>query len=156
MPSLTVREYNPESGALLGNISTLDFGRITAGTTSRVKVIDVAFTEVTSVGNIKIGLISSAGLIVNSNPTDISSDGSASNGRFGAESSATFDATKSSTALSRHFAGLNNTGIASDSKNVSIGSRTITLSDYVYLDIEVGDSLVGVGNGAYKWFFDYA
>jgi len=156
MPQLTIREYNPDSGALLGNISVLDFGRITGGTTSRVKVIDVAFTEVSSVGNIKLGLISGAGLIVNSNPTDIASDGSAGNGRFGVESSATFDSTKASSALSRHFAGQNTTSTASNTNNVSIGSRTSALSDYVYLDIEVADSLLGAGNGSYKWFFDYA
>ena len=84
-PSLTIREYHPESGALLGNISTLNFCKLTAGTTSGVKVIDIAFTEVDVVGNIKLGLISSGGLTVNSNPTDIAANGSASNGHFGVE-----------------------------------------------------------------------
>ena len=45
MPSITVREYNPESGALLGNVSSLKFGKIPAGTRTNVKVIDIAFGE---------------------------------------------------------------------------------------------------------------
>ena len=156
MPSLTIREFNPDSGALLGNVSTLNFGRITAGTSSRVKVIDIAFNDVTLVGNIKIGLISAAGLTVNTNPLDIAADGSASNGQFGIESSSDFDATKAASSLQRHFAGLNTTVTAADSNNVSVGNRSNTISDYIYLDVEIGSSSVNAGNGAYKAFFDYS
>ena len=46
MPSITVREYHPESGALLSNITTLKFSRVSSGTHTRVKVIDVAFDNV--------------------------------------------------------------------------------------------------------------
>lgn len=153
--SLTIRQYNPDSGALLGNISTLTYGRITGGTHGRVVVIDVAFTEITNVGNIKLGLISSGGLTVNISPTDIDPDGSAGNGHFGVEYSDVFDATKTSSPLTRHFAGLNTTITAADSKNVSIPSRSSSLSDYIYLDVEVDSSSTGAGNGSYKIFFDY-
>ena len=156
MPSITVREYNPESGALLGNISTLNFGRITAGTTSVVKVLDIAFTGLTQVGNIKLGLISSGGLTVNSNPTDITADGSAGNGQFGIESSTSFDSAKASSALSRHFAGRNATSTASDDNNVSVSNRSTTISNYIYLDIQVDSSSTSTTNGAYKVFFDYS
>jgi hypothetical protein len=156
MPSLTIREYHPESGALLGNLSVLNFGRITAGTTSAVKVIDIAFTEVTQVGNIKLGLISSGGLTVNSNPTDIASDGSAGNGQFGMESSASFEASKASSPLARHFAGLNTTSTSSNTNNVSVDNRSSTISDYIYLDIEIDASSTDSTNGAYKVFFDYS
>jgi len=156
MASITIREYHPDSGALLGNISVLNFGRVTAGTTSRVKVIDIAFTDLTSVGNIKLGLISNADLVVNSNPTDIALDGSAGNGHFGIESTTSFDSNKASAPLSRHFAGLNGTVTAGDSNNVSVGSRSETISDYIYLDIEISASDIRNGNGAYKVFFDYS
>ena len=156
MPSLTVREYNAESGALLGNVSTLNFGKITAGTTSRVKVIDVAFSEVSAVGNIKIGLISTGNLTVNIDPQDIAADGSAGNGQFGVESSSEFDSAKASASLSRHFAGINTSVTAADVNNVSIGNRSSSLSDYIYLDIEIGSQNVNAGNGAYKIFFDYS
>ena len=155
MPTITVREYHPESGALLGNVSVLSFGRISAGTRSRVKVIDIAFTEITNVGNVKLGLLSSGGLTVNSNPTDIAADGSAGNGHFGIETTAVFDSSKASSPLSRYFAGINSTVTAGDSNNVSIPSRTSTVSNYIYIDIEVDASNVGSGNGAYKIFFDY-
>lgn len=155
MTSITVREYHPESGALLGNISVLNFGKITSGTTSKVKVIGVAFTEITEVGNIKLGLISSGGLTVNPNPEDIAADGSASNGYFGIESTTAFDATKAASPLSRHFAGINTTVTAADSKNVTVGNKTTTISDYIYLDIEIGAASISGGNGSYKIFFDY-
>ena len=156
MPVITLREYDAESGALLGNISTLNFGRITAGTTSAVKVIDIAFADVTSVSNVKLGLISSGGLTVNSNPTDITTDGSASNGQFGIESSSTFDSSKASNGLTRFFAGLNGTALAGNSNNVTVGNRSDTLSNYIYISIKVSASNSDSGNGAYKVFFDYS
>ena len=156
MPSITVREYNPESGSLLGNVSTLNFGRVTSGTKSSVKVIDIAFTEVTNVGNLKLGLISSGGLTVNSNPTDIAPDGSASNGHFGIETTAAFDSAKASGPLSRHFAGLNGSVTSGNTNNVSVPTRATNISNYIYLDIEVDSSTTGAGNGAYKIFFDYS
>lgn len=156
MPYITVREYHPETGALLGNVTTLNFGRITAGNTSAVKVIDIAFTEVSGVGNVKLGLIADGGLIVNSNPTDITNDGTASNGHFGIESSSSFDSAKASAPLSRHFSGVNADISASNSNNALIPNRTATLSNYIYLDIEIDSSSIGAGNGAYKIFFDYS
>lgn len=156
MANITIREYHPSSGALLGNVSVLSFGKITAGTKSSVKVIDIAFTDVTDVGNIKLGLISSGGLTVNASPTNIAADGSASNGHFGIEYSSAFDGSKASGPLTRHFAGLNSTITAGDSNNVSIPNRTSTLSDYIYIDVEVDASTTGAGNGSYKIFFDYS
>lgn len=156
MPNITVREYNPDSGALLGNISTMAFGRITAGTTSAVKVIDIAFTGVTDVGNIKLGLISSGGLTVNTNPTDIAADGSAGNGQFGIESTSEFDSAKASESLNRHFAGLNSGASAGNSNNVSVGNRSATISDYIYLDIQIDAATEGGINGSYKLYFDYS
>lgn len=156
MPSITVREFHPESGALLSNITTLKFGRVSSGTHTRVKVIDVAFDDVTSVGNVKIGLVSNAGITVNADPQGIGSDGSSSTGNFGIENTASFDAAKSTETLVRHFAGLNGTAIASNTNNVSIGTRSASVSNYIYLDIKVASSLSGSGNGAYKIFFDYS
>ena len=150
MPSLTVRSYHPESGALLGNISTLDFGIVTLGTHSSVKVIDIAFDDTTVVGNLKVGLISSGGITV-------SSSGSK---HFGIGWSADFNATMASGPISdgtnaMHFSGTNATGTASDSNNIAVPMRSNTLSDYIYLDIELGSTNLAAGNGAYKIFFDY-
>ena len=156
MPNITVREYNPDSGALLGNISTMAFGRVTAGMTSAVKVIDIAFTGVTDVGNIKLGLISSGGLTVNTNPTDIAVDGSAGNGQFGIESTSEFDSAKASESLNRHFAGLNSDASAGNSNNVSVGNRSATISNYIYLDIQIDAATEGGINGSYKLYFDYS
>ena len=156
MPSISVREYHPVSGALLGNISVLSYGRITAGTTSRVKVIDIDFSEVTVVGNIKLAVISSGGLTVNSNPTSIAADGSSASGYFGVESSVVFDSTKAAGPLSRHFAGINSTITAGNSNNVSIPNRSDTVSAYIYLDIEANTASINTANGSFKVFFDYS
>ena len=142
MPSLTVREFNPDSGSMLGNISVLDFGKITLGTHSNVKVIDIAFQDVTVVGNLKIGVISTGGInIANS---------------FGITSSADFTASLASSAISDHFTGVNQTGTASDINNKIIPMRSNTLSDYIYLDIEIGSTNLAAANGAYKMFFDFS
>jgi hypothetical protein len=146
MPSITVREYHSESGALLGNVSVLDFGRITGGTHSRVKVVDVAFEDLSSVGNIKLGIVANGGVTV----------ATGSEGHFGVTSSPDFSASVASSPLTSHFEGLNTTGTASDENNEDIGNRSSTVSDYVYLDIEIGSSTVNSGNGAYKVFFDYS
>ena len=146
MPSITIREFHPESGALLGNISNLAFGTITAGTHSRVKVIDIVFTETSAIGNIKVGLIASGGISVVSNGT----------GRFGIANSQDFNSTLAASPLSTHFNGVNTSGTSSDENNQPIDNKTDTISNYVYLDIEIGSTNLSAGNGAYKIFFDYA
>lgn len=158
MPNICVREYHPENGSLLGNISTLQFGRVSSGGSTKVKVIDIAFEGVSYVGNIKLGLISAGGIIVNDNPIDIDDKQSASNGAFGIEDSPSFDSSKASKPLKRHFAGLNGEATPSSDKNVLIGNenRSETISNYIYLDIKISSSLSGTVNGAYKVFFDYS
>jgi hypothetical protein len=146
MPSISVREYNPESGALLGNVSILDFGKITSGTHSRVKVLDISFQDVSSVGNIKLGVISNGGVSVSSGEE----------GHFGIVSSPTFSASVAASPLATHFAGLNATGLASDSNNSEVGNKSSSVSDFVYLDIEMSSTVLESGNGAYKVFFDYS
>jgi len=157
MPNICVREYNPESGALLGNITTLKFGRVSAGTNTRVKVIDIAFDGVTSVGNIQLGLISAGGVVVNADPQDPDANKTTANGNFGVENSPDFDSAKASQPLTRHFAGLNGTASASSDNNAQIGNeRSTVVSNYIYLDINVSSTLAGAVNGAYKVFFDYS
>jgi putative heme iron utilization protein len=156
MANVTIREYHPETGALLGNIATLQIGRVTSGTHSRVKVIDLVFTEVSAVGNIKIGLVSNGNLIVNTNPQDLLPDGTSSSGYFGIASSADFDANVASAPLTRHFAGINSTVTAANSNNVLIGNRNATTSNYIYLDVEVGSSILNALSGAYKLFYDFS
>jgi len=155
--SITIREYHPESGALISNISTLKFGKVASGTHSRVKVIDIAFADATSIGNLKLGIIANGNIVVNADPSAQYSDGSTSNGHFGIESSLQFDASKAASPLTRHFPGLNGTVTSTDNNNVSVEMRSSTVSYYIYLDIEVSStSATTAGNGSYKIFFDYA
>ena len=157
-PSITVRQYNPDSGSLLGNVSTISFGKITAGTMSKIVCLDVAFSGITEVSNIKLGLTSSGGLNVSSNASDTSTndDGSVSRGYFGIESTASFDSSKSSSPLVKFFKGINATVTASDVNNVSVPSRSQTLSNYIYLSIQPDAASIGASSGAWKLFFDYS
>ena len=81
--SVTIREYSSTTGALVGNLSNLSFGRIVAGSHSPVKVVDFVFTGVSSVSNVKLGLLASGGVPVNPSPQGLKPDGSASNGNCG-------------------------------------------------------------------------
>jgi len=155
MASLVTREYNPTNGDFIGNISSLSFGRITSGTHSPIKVIDLAFVGVASVSGVKLGLMSSGGLPVNDGPIDIAEDGSAGNGYFGIVHKVNFDPTISAAPLTRHFAGLNTSGTAGDDKNVEVGIRDDITSQFVYLDLEVVSSFLGSGTGLYKVFFNF-
>ena len=92
MPTVTVREYHPESGALLGNASSLNFGRVQSGTHSRVKVLDLAFGDVSNVGNIKLAIVSNGGITVNADPQDADAKGTTANGHFGIIDSSDFNA----------------------------------------------------------------
>ena len=154
MPSVTTREFNPTTGALTGNISSLNFGKVLAGSHTAVKVIDFAFTGVTNVSNIKLGIVSST-LDVNNTPADIQRDGSSSNGRFGAMHTESFDKSLSLATLGRHIAGLNTTGLSSHHYNLLVGNKSNTVSQFVYLDIEIGANDLGVASGCYKVFFDF-
>ena len=82
-------------------------------------------------------------------------DGSVDNGYFGVQNSLEFDASIASQPLTRHFPGINNTAIADNINNVTIGARTNSISNYIYLDIQVGSSGTGLRSGAYKIFFDF-
>ena len=154
MASLTTREWNPTTGALIGNVSSLNFGKVSAGSHTTVKVVDFAFTGMTAVNNIRLGIISST-MDVNDLPEDIQEDGSSSNGRFGVMHTDTFDLNLSTGPLGRHFAGQNESGTSSDEKNVLIGNRTTTTSQFVYLDIELGSNDLGAASAAIKVFFDF-
>lgn len=155
MPSVTIREFNPTTGALMGNISALSFGRVSTGRHSPVKVIDYVFTGVSSVENVKVGLVDAGGLTVNESPENIGSDGSASNGRFGIEHGSSFDSVTAAGPLTRHFAGENTTGAGGDPFNVRIGTRNDTTSQYVYIDIELAAGDSGKIGGSFKVFFDF-
>jgi hypothetical protein len=154
MPSVTTREYNPTTGALIGNVSSLNFGKIVVGTHSPVRVFDFSFGGVTGISNIRLGITSST-LDVNGSPEDVGDDGSASNGRFGIMHTDAFDPDISSGLLGRHFAGKNSTGLASDENNVAIGTRSSTVSQFVYLDVELGGDDLGTASGVYRVFFDF-
>ena len=156
MSTTTIREYNPASGALIGTVSTMSFGKVSAGAHSRVRVFDIAFGDANTVSNLSIGLISNAEIVVNPNPGSINPDQSSVNGHFGITSSQSFDPTISSQALTSHFAGLNSTGTAADPNNVLVGMKSSTISYYIYLDVEVASESITAGNGAYKLFFDYS
>ena len=156
--AITIRQYNPDTGALLSNVNTISFGKIVGGTTSKTAVIDIAFSEVTEVSDISLGLINSGGLTVASNASDTSnnSDGSSTKGYFGIVSSAAFDSSIASNPLTSFFKGINATVTAGDVNNVEIPNRSATLSNYIYLNITPDAASTGSNSGSWKVFFNYS
>ena len=156
VPEIVIREYDPETGNLLQNVTSLAFGRVTRGAHTRVKVIDVAFTSTTSVSNLKLGLIGNAGINAVASDSGVPyDDGSRAAGHFGIESSQTFNPAQASQPLTRHFPGMNDTASVNSEMNVSVGVRATNISNFIYLDIEVGSTGTGLRSGAYKIFFDF-
>lgn len=139
---------------MIGNVSSLNFGKVVAGSHTAVKVIDFAFSGITSVSNVKLGIMSST-LDVNDSPQDLQDDGSSSNGRFGIMHTDAFDKSVAGGNVGRHFAGRNESGLSSDANNVLIGNKSSTVSQFVYLDIELGGNDLGTSSGTYKVFFDF-
>ncbi len=154
MANFTIREYNPHNGELLGNVSSLSFGRARTGIHSVVKVFDLVFSDVNSVSNLKIGIVASGDITVNINPGTVYEDGSVENGFFGIEKSAVFDSSRVSQPLVRHFAGINGTQLSDNTNNVLIPMRNSNTSEYIYLDILASRALDGLVNGAYRIFYD--
>ena len=154
MPTLTCREYNPTTGSFVGNVTSLSFGNTNVGSHTPVKIVDFAFTGVTSVSDVKLGLLDSGGLSVNDSPEDIGTDGSSANGSFGIMHSSSFDLQTAAGPLTRHFAGLS-TGGAGDSNNVEIGTRGVAVTQFVYLDLELGASDLGDGSALMKVYLDF-
>jgi hypothetical protein len=154
-PNFAIREYNPITGAVISdNVKVLRFTANPGGHT-QVKVLDIKFSNVEAVSDIKIGIVASGDLVVNESPENIADDGSASNGKFGIETSSVFDSQKASSQLFRHFAGVNTDGLSSNDKNVEIGNRGTLISNYIYIDIEIGAVDTKAINGGYKLFYDY-
>ena len=135
-------------------MSSLNFGKVIAGSHTSVKVLDFAFSGVSLVSNVKLGIMSST-LDVNDSPQDVQDDGSASNGRFGIMHTDAFDKSIAGGNVGRHFAGRNESGLAVDPNNVLIGTKSATVSQFVYLDIELGGNDLGTSSGTYKVFFDF-
>jgi len=141
MPSLTLREYNPTTGEVVGPVDSMSLGRVSAGTHSPVKVYDVAFVGVNRVSSLKVGLVDASGISVP--------------GKFGVWNGDKFDAQKAAGPLTEHFPGLNLTMSANDPNNVEVGMRADDLSNFICIDVEMGVGDYGVVGAVYKFFFDY-
>jgi hypothetical protein len=140
---VTVREYNPTTGNLIGNTNSLKFGNINVGEVSPVRVVDMTVSGASFMSNVRLAITSADLVPVNDSPIDIGSDNSAGNGNFGVESSTTF---LSRNTLSRFFPGVNG--------EVTIGTRSASVSKYTYLNVRMDTSSTGSGKVVYKWFFD--
>lgn len=143
MATAITREYNPSTGRIIGNISELNFGHVPMGSSSAVKVVDLAVEDVTAISNVRLQVVSSDNVPVNDSPSDISSDGSAGNGNVGIEHDSDFIPRRS---LSRFFAG--------ESAPVTVGSRSSAVSEYVYLNVKMNATSTGAGKISYQWIFD--
>ena len=153
--SFTVREYNPITGTMISdNMTSLQFRAGNSGHT-QVKVIDIKFHNFSEISNVKLAIVSNAGLVVNSNPQDIDANNTSSTGRFGIETTSSFDPTKGNSLLQRHFRGVNTSLLSTDNSNAIIPMRSNFVTNFIYLDIETGVLERERANGGYKLFYDF-
>ena len=143
MSTVVTREYNPSTGRVIGNISELKFGHVPMGKASAVKVIDLFVDGVDSLSNVRLQITSSDTVPVNDSPIDVASDGSSANGNIGIEHASDFVPRRS---LSRFFAG--------ESAPVTVGTRSSTVSQYVFLNVKMNVTSAGDGKISYQWIFD--
>jgi hypothetical protein len=159
-PSVVVREYNSQTGAFVGNVTALNFGNVPVGSHSAVKVIDLAFLNVSSVSNLRIALLSTGNLIATDSPSPLVDCNpvthAAPDGYFGIESSPSFFVNPG---CIWHFRDVyDSTPAPGEQTNaVSVGMRDEgnVISDYVYLDVHLKNSDLGAQGGGYRIFFDF-
>ena len=143
MTTAITREYNPSTGKIIGNISELKFGSVPMGKSTPVKVIDLFVDGADSISNVRLQVVSSDTIPVNDAPTDVTADGSAGNGNLGIQHNSEFVPRSS---LSRFFAG--------QEAPVTVGTRSLTVSEYVFLNARMNVLSPGNGKISYQWIFD--
>lgn len=141
--TMHVREYNPTTGRLVGNVSSINFGNVNIGEFSAVKVLDIVVSDATLISNVSIEIRNSSTVAVNASPVGIAADGSASNGNFGVETSNSFVPRNT---LSRFFAG--------EGQPVSVGTRNSNTSKFIYLNAKMALSTPKSGTVTYRFYFD--
>jgi len=141
--TMHVREYNPTTGRLVGNVSAINFGNVNIGEFSPVKVLDLVVQNASLISNVSIEIRNSTSVPVNASPVGIAADGSSSNGNFGVETSDSF---VSRNTLSRFFAG--------EGQPVSVGTRNNNTSKFIYLNAKMAVSSPKSGTVTYRFYFD--
>ena len=139
------REYNPSTGVLLGTVANFDFGNVTIGEFSPVRVFDIVVPEASQIANVQLEITASPYIEVNPGPVDVGPDGSSANGNFGIETSDKFI---SKNTLVRFFAGLY--------LPVTVGTRGGNVSKFIYLNSKMLTDSTIAGTATYKVLFDYS
>ena len=142
-PTITVREFDRETGAFVRSSSLLDFGISLSGDYSGIRVIDFIVTGVSKVSNMSISLSDSDGLEV-APPDAIVTDGLADNGNFGIEKSESFE---SRSTLYTYFPALDS--------SVTLAMKSDYVSEFIYLNISPGSFQQSSGQVKYSPSFDF-
>jgi hypothetical protein len=120
---------------------SFSFGTIASGETSSNAILDLNVPNVKEIRNVKIAL-------TNIGNMEFKPD------TFGISFS---NVLQDNVVPSTYFNGINTDGSDSNIYNVSVGSRNVNNSNYVYLNIKLPlDSFLDVNVIRYQWFFDYA
>lgn len=129
-----------------GTLNTIDsmsisFGPLAPGETSETKIIFLRVPFARTIGNIKIALLESEGIIF-------------ANNVFGVEIKDYIDY---NIVPSTYFQGLNEDNLPNNVNNIDVGNNSPLTSKYVYLNVTLpeGQELVS-GTISMKWYFDYA
>ena len=141
----TIENIGTDSSDSKGTLKTinsmaLSFGPLAPGETSPTSIIYLKVPQAVALNNIKLALIDSGGLTFE-------------NTTFGVEIQPFIDY---NIIPSEEFSGVNETKDVDSLYNVSVSSRDLQNSNYVYLNVSIPiGELFGTGTVRYKWFFDY-
>jgi hypothetical protein len=121
--------------------SSMSFGTIAPGQTSKTVIVGLNIPTVSAIQNIKIALVDAGGIEF-------------ANGIFGVEA---FTELRGDLEPTTYFQGVNDDDSELNVYNVEVPTRTNIASTYVYLNVTLPqDHTLGTGVIRYKWYFDYS
>lgn len=143
--TISTRVYDKD-GIYLNSDNSVFFGLLQPGQISDPKIVNILVEGVSSINNIKIGLVNMD--VGNENVREV----------FMVETSPTINANLE---MQHYFQGINSFEDYDSPYNVSVGVRDIGTSgkkiesEYVYLAVNVPAKYTTRGHAVYKWFFEY-
>jgi len=142
-PTITLREYDNQTGEFVRSTPVLDYGIVLSGNSSGIRVVDFVITGVSAVSNFDITLTNSDGLEVSPSTATVINN-VADDGNFGIEINTSFI---KKTSLGSFFSALD--------KEISVPMRIPVVTNYISLNILPGTFESADRNVEYNISFDF-
>ena len=142
IPTLTFRRYDT-NGVFIEQFRSLFMGNFQPGAKSAISVVNILASGLTSISNLKIGIIEG----------DIGGADVSNTVLYGVT-----ETIEPSFVPVKYFPGVNETNTSEDANNIEIGMKSSSKSiesKYLYLQINVPEKFIGRGWLTFRLFFDY-